>query len=197
MLLDTTLIDADLLAQSTGWAVKPQGACKGDVCVPLPPDVRTAEGAVDVRVLADRLGMALVTDEASGLWALGPESAVTGRALTDARAPEIVLPNLAGEPFALSSLLGQKVVVVAWASWCGCRTDLGMWQALRAELHPKGLEVVTVALDTGGPDAAREWIEAAAPEHPALIDQAHVVDAALGIVNVPNALWIDETGTIV
>jgi hypothetical protein len=56
---------------------------------------------------------------------------------------------------------------------------------------------VTVALDTPGAKAARRWIEAAAPEHPSLIDQAHVVDELFGIVNVPMGVWIDEDGVIV
>lgn len=72
-----------------------------------------------------------------------------------------------------------------------------MWQALRAELHPKGAEVVTVALDTGGADAARPWIEAAQPEHPSLVDAAHVTAELFGFVNVPNAVWIDEEGVLV
>ncbi len=72
-----------------------------------------------------------------------------------------------------------------------------MWQALRTELHPQGLEVVTVALDTAGADAARPWIEAAKPEHPSLIDQAHILDELLGVINVPNAVWINEEGMIV
>jgi hypothetical protein len=72
-----------------------------------------------------------------------------------------------------------------------------VWQALREELNPSGLEVVTVALDTGGADAARPFIEAAAPTHPSLIDQAHVTDELLGFVNVPMAVWIDEDGVLV
>ena len=72
-----------------------------------------------------------------------------------------------------------------------------MWQALRSELHPQGLEIVTVALDTAGANAARRWIEAAKPDHPALIDQAHVLDELLGIVNVPSGVWINEDGMIV
>src|SRR5438876_11226051 len=71
------------------------------------------------------------------------------------------------------------------------------WQALRAELHPRGLEVVTVGLDAGGIDAVRPWIEAANAEHPSLIDEAHVLDELFGVVNVPNAVWIDEQGMIV
>ncbi len=62
---------------------------------------------------------------------------------------------------------------------------------------PKGVEIVTVAMDTKGADAARQWIELAKPEHPALIDAAHVLGEKLGIVNVPMSAWIDEEGTLV
>ncbi len=72
-----------------------------------------------------------------------------------------------------------------------------MWQEVREELHPFGFELVTVALDTGGVEAARPWIERAAPRHPSLIDQAHLLDELFGIVNVPSGVWIDEGGTIV
>jgi hypothetical protein len=47
------------------------------------------------------------------------------------------------------------------------------------------------------PDNARPWIAAAAPTHPSLIDTAHVTDELFGFVNVPMAVWIDETGTLV
>ena len=72
-----------------------------------------------------------------------------------------------------------------------------MWQDLRAELRPRGLEIVTVALDTGGVEAAGPWIDRARPEHPSLIDEAHVLDELLGIVNVPSGVWVDEHGTMV
>lgn len=68
---------------------------------------------------------------------------------------------------------------------------------MREEISPQGAEVVTVALDLGGVDAARPWIDRAQPRHPSLIDQAHETDEKFGFVNVPNAVWIDETGTIV
>ena len=70
-----------------------------------------------------------------------------------------------------------------------------MWQDLRTELYPR-LEIVTVALDARGSAAARPWIEKAQPAHPSLIDEAHVL-AALGVINVPTGIWVDEDGTIV
>ena len=72
-----------------------------------------------------------------------------------------------------------------------------MWQALREELNPGGLEVVTVALDVAGLATAGPWIEKAGARHPSLIDSEHAVDALFGIVNVPSGVWIDERGTIV
>ncbi len=96
------------LERYTGWTVKPQGACRGEVCVPLATPF-------DVRDLAERLGMALVHDQKHALWALGPESG--GRALSSVELPDIVLPDRHGEDFALRSLRGTKVFMIAWASW--------------------------------------------------------------------------------
>lgn len=72
-----------------------------------------------------------------------------------------------------------------------------MWQALRAELHPAGVEIVTVGLDAAGPDECRPYIEAAKAEHPSLVDTTHRMAELFGVVNIPNGIWIDETGTIV
>jgi hypothetical protein len=72
-----------------------------------------------------------------------------------------------------------------------------VWQDLRTELRPQGVEIVTVALDAGGADAAGPFIDYAKPEHPSLIDEAHRLDALLGIVNVPMGVWVDEDGMLV
>ncbi len=92
----------------TGWTIKPEGACRGDVCVPLPTPF-------DVRELAGRLGMELVHDDAHALWALGPEA--DGHALSSPTLPDLVLPDRHGNDFELRSLRGTKVFMVAWASW--------------------------------------------------------------------------------
>jgi peroxiredoxin len=163
----------------------------------MPAAAYNADRTLNANELAERLGMPLIRCVDGKVWALGPESGVTGRALTSAQAPRLVLPDVHGEPFDLATLRGTKVLLVTWASWCGCRLDGVLWSQLRERLHPKGLEIVTVAMDTGGAEAARQWIEAANPRHPALIDSAHVVGELFGVVNVPNGVWIDEQGVIV
>lgn len=117
MILTGFTVDPETFETGTGWAIKPEGACKAEVCVPLPDSARSADGRVDVSVVAERLGMPLIADRDRGIWALGPETALTGRALTTAVAPELELPDAAGVPFRLSSLRGQKVLLTAWSSW--------------------------------------------------------------------------------
>ena len=105
-------VPVEELERATGWTLKPGGACRGPMCVPL-----SASGpTVDARVLVEQLGMPLVPAVGHGVWALGPPT-VSGRALDSADAPDFVLPDVVGRPFRFRSLRGQKVVLVAWASW--------------------------------------------------------------------------------
>jgi hypothetical protein len=112
VILDGPALAIEDFERETGWLLKAEGACRGAVCVPLPRE----EATVRLDVAAERLGMGLVYDERHGLWALGP-STVSGRALVSVEAPDFSLPDLDGRPFRFGSLRGQKVVLVAWASW--------------------------------------------------------------------------------
>jgi hypothetical protein len=55
---------------------------------------------------------------------------------------------------------------------------------------------VTVALDVR-PEHTYQWIDAARPTHPSLIDTTHVTDELFGFINIPMAVWIDEERNIV
>jgi hypothetical protein len=112
VIVDSPVLSLAALHRATGWEIKPEGACKDVRCVPLPERI-VANGQVDVAAFAERMGMGVV--ESDGIWAIGPESG--GRALESAELPEITLPDLAGQPFSLSSLRGTKVLLLAWASW--------------------------------------------------------------------------------
>ena len=114
MLLTRLRLSTDEFEAATGWATKPEGMCKGAMCVPA-PDAFTDAGHLDVEAVADVLGMALVAGPDHAIWALGPESG--GRARTTAVAPDLELPDVDGNPFKLSALHGRKVLLVAWASW--------------------------------------------------------------------------------
>ena len=76
-----------------------------------------------------------------------------------------------------------------------------MWQKLLNELElledqtGQNFIVIAVAMDVAA--AARPWIEAARPTYPCLIDAEHHVADLYHMVNVPQAVWIDETGRMV
>ncbi len=113
MLLRSLSVSRAEFEAGTGWQLKPEGACKGDVCIPLS---KSAGDTVDVARIAKDMGMPLVEAKGEKLWALGP-AAPGNRALTTAQAPDLRLPDLAGKEFRLSSLMGKKVLVYAWAPY--------------------------------------------------------------------------------
>lgn len=112
MILESLEVDPAEFHRRTGWEIKPEGACKAHLCVPLAP---SDGGRLDARMLSERLGMPLVADEPHGLWSLGPESG--GRAITSAAFPELTLPDWHGDDFDFRSLRGLKFFLLAWASW--------------------------------------------------------------------------------
>ena len=71
-----------------------------------------------------------------------------------------------------------------------------MWQALYEELRDKNFMVIAVAMDSREGDAL-PWIEVAHPTYVTLIDRDHRLAELYGVVNVPEAIWIDERGRIV
>ena len=71
-----------------------------------------------------------------------------------------------------------------------------MWQGLHEELAGENFTVIAVAMDSREADAL-PWIEAAKPTYPTLIDREHRLADLYGVVNVPQAVWIDENGRIV
>jgi AhpC/TSA family len=70
-----------------------------------------------------------------------------------------------------------------------------VWQSLFADLKDRDFVVVAVAMDVA--EAARPWIETAKPTYPCLIDRNHHVADLYNMVNVPQAVWVDENGRIV
>ena len=116
MLFSAPLVSVSDFEARSGWHLGPEGLCREDVCVPVPPSV-VRDGNVDLSGVARALGMPLLHDEHANLWALGPS---IGKSVlpNDARAPELTLPDaISGKPVALRSLLGKKILLLAWASW--------------------------------------------------------------------------------
>jgi hypothetical protein len=115
MLFPTPLVTTEEFAERSGWHLRPEGLCRDDVCVPVTSSL-LRHGKLDLPRVAEALGMPLVHDDQGAAWALGPAA---GKPVlsADARAPDLVLPDVYGRPFALGSLRKRKVLLLAWASW--------------------------------------------------------------------------------
>lgn len=100
----------------TGWTLKPQGMCRNDLCVPLPP-AAVQGGEVDVEAFWRTLGGPVIADDGGEVWALGAPAEERNAALEGLEAPDFTLPDVDGTPRTLSRLRGRKVFLATWASW--------------------------------------------------------------------------------
>ena len=109
--------DAETL---TGWTLKPEGFCKDDVCVPLPPQ-RASEfsdaGNVNVAALWRHMRLPLAHAASGEIWALGTSATARSTQLQALEAPDFSLPDLDGVMHALSDYRGNKVFLSSWGSY--------------------------------------------------------------------------------
>ena len=114
----TVLLSPTALEQATGWDLKPEGLCRGEVCVPRHDgDGLLVDDKIDLAAFAAvmRRPLAYDADAAIAVLADAPDERA---AAFDARvAPAWTLPDLDGNPVSSSHFVGRKKLLVAWASW--------------------------------------------------------------------------------
>jgi hypothetical protein len=117
-------LDVAELKRLTGWELKPEGICRGEVCVPIPPgresefaSTRDGTPMLNFGALADLMGKPWAGDLKNRVWYFGAQAAERGNALRSLRAPDFELPDLDGKLHRLSDYRGQKILLLAWASW--------------------------------------------------------------------------------
>lgn len=71
-----------------------------------------------------------------------------------------------------------------------------VWQSIYEELKSENFEIISVAQDTGGEEAAGYIFDDANVSYTAIIDVNHQISSLYNLVNVPSGVWIDEQGTI-
>lgn len=108
------LISPAELEWATGWELKPEGLCKGPVCVVLHEPVATDEGRIDLAAIARALGRSMAVSVDGGVAALAGDPMGTGQTCP---IDELELPDLSGRIVRMSDYAGRKRLLIAWASW--------------------------------------------------------------------------------
>ncbi|MBZ5604160.1 MAG: hypothetical protein LAO79_17815 [Acidobacteriia bacterium] len=102
------------LSRINDFEVKPQGACREDLCVPIPKDFSKGE-FFNLSAFARKVGEVSVNE--GGVWSFGEIPVLRGSFTASRIAPDFAVPDRKGKIVHLNEFRGKKVLVVTWASW--------------------------------------------------------------------------------
>lgn len=110
----------DEVERASGWQMKPEGFCQGDVCVPLPKDTQDhylKQDTVNVSALWSLMGKPAVASKDRQTWFLGEGAADRNEGLKGLEAPDFTLPDFSGKLHSLTDFRRMRVLLITWASW--------------------------------------------------------------------------------
>jgi cytochrome c biogenesis protein CcmG, thiol:disulfide interchange protein DsbE len=111
--------------------------------------------------------------------------------------PEVELVTLDGQPFHLSSLQGQRVIVNFFNDWCApCREELPNILAFNAtHANDPSFEFVWIARDYEA-SAIRRWVDAVDPPGIVLLDPGEDAAEAFRTRGQPETYAVRADGTV-
>jgi hypothetical protein len=111
-------VPLDAVEQATGWRLKPEGLCFGDVCVPVRDTVDLVAGSgLDADEFARLTGRVAVVDAARGIVAMTESGNRRSEGLATLVAADFTLPDIDGNPVSLHDFDRRKRLLLAWSSW--------------------------------------------------------------------------------
>jgi hypothetical protein len=111
-------VNADDFARATGWTLKPEGLCKGEVCVPVRDASAMSDGAaIDVAEFARVTGRNMVIDASRNVVAIGEQASSRAALMATLDALNFTLPDINGNLVSLSDFANRKKLILAWSSW--------------------------------------------------------------------------------
>ncbi len=111
-------------------------------------------------------------------------------------APDFELEDLEGNMVKLSSLLGKKVIINFWATWCGfCVEEMPDLMKLQEE-YKDDLVVLFVNVGESKEDV-KKFVEEEKITGTILLDTKQQVASAYGVRNFPSTLAVNEKGEVV
>ena len=115
------------------------------------------------------------------------------------QAPPLVGQTLDGRTLTLEQFRGQPVLVTFWATTCpSCIEEMPHLIELYRELHPKGLEIIGVAMSYDPPEQVRAMVQQRQIPYPIVLDsQEHIAREFDNVRLTPTTVLISPDGRIV
>ncbi|WP_176758766.1 TlpA disulfide reductase family protein [Thiohalorhabdus denitrificans] len=114
---------------------------------------------------------------------------------TRVAAPDFALPGPEGEMRALERYEGDLILLNFWATWCKpCRDEMPALESLWQEYGDRGLTVIGVNVDRGGPDKVRAMAEKLGISFPVLLDPDGEVRNRYNVTAFPQTYLIGRDG---
>jgi hypothetical protein len=102
------------LPKINDFEVKPQGACREDLCIPISKDLVRGEW-FNLTAFARKTSEAYLNE--SNVWSFGEIPVLRGAFVNSRIALDFAVPDRHGKIVHLNDFRGKKVLVVTWASW--------------------------------------------------------------------------------
>ena len=118
--VDALLIQPSDLTSINGFEIKPEGACLGELCIPLSSDLtiqKDGQEWFDLTAFADLLEQPYVADLETRVWSFAEVPANRENRLLNAMVPDIEVTDRSGNVVRLADLKGKKAMIVTWSSW--------------------------------------------------------------------------------
>lgn len=107
-------IEAKDLPKINQFEVKPQGACREDICIPLSKDLKR-KGWFNLSGFARKIKQSVVNE--GELWSFGEMPVLRTGFLESRVAPDFAVQDRKGSIVQLKDFRGRKVLLLTWASW--------------------------------------------------------------------------------
>jgi len=111
--------------------------------------------------------------------------------------PPWQLAALGGERVKSSDFDGKVVILNFWATWCvPCREEIPGLVELQKQYGDKGVVVVGLSLDQGGPELVKRFVERFKINYPVVMADEKIVKEFGSVEAVPTTFIIDREGRI-
>ncbi|HXI91968.1 MAG TPA: cytochrome c biogenesis protein CcdA [Blastocatellia bacterium] len=113
-------------------------------------------------------------------------------------APAVGLNLLNGGVLKLESLRGKVALVDFWATWCvPCLSEIPMFNQLKKDYQPRGVEVIAISLDEEGAAKVKPFLKAHPMDYTQIIaDRSTAAAFNVDDSTLPVTLLIDKQGRI-